>query len=114
MPVKLPLAGCYFYCKLRQILLFLSFSGDVAQLGERVVRNDEVEGSIPFFSTTLISKKRPLGRFLLIKAQGYLTMLKRAKHRQYPQRAKHKRQCLGGEHAALAGGAFGGEQAQAV
>src|SRR6185295_6634643 len=26
--------------------------GSVAQLGERVVRNDEVEGSIPFASTT--------------------------------------------------------------
>ena len=34
--------------------------GEVAQLGERRVRNAEVEGSIPFFSTK--SKRRPAGR----------------------------------------------------
>ena len=32
--------------------LYFCPSGDVAQLGERGVRNAEVEGSIPFVSTT--------------------------------------------------------------
>src|SRR5882672_3900862 len=33
--------------------------GSVAQLGERVVRNDEVEGSIPFASTTRRGRTTP-------------------------------------------------------
>jgi hypothetical protein len=36
-----------------RVWLYFPPSGDVAQLGERGVRNAEVEGSIPFVSTTL-------------------------------------------------------------
>ena len=34
------------------VWLYFPASGDVAQLGERGVRNAEVEGSIPFVSTS--------------------------------------------------------------
>jgi hypothetical protein len=37
-------------------------TGDVAQLGERLVCNQEVEGSIPFVSTHKSFKSRNLGR----------------------------------------------------
>ena len=36
------------------------FIGAVAQLGERVVRNDEVGGSIPLCSTIYRGSRRPL------------------------------------------------------
>src|ERR1700692_1873163 len=50
-------------CKWRRLLAAIAHieavaQGAIAQLGERVVRNDEVGGSIPPGSTTL----RPLGR----------------------------------------------------
>ena len=32
------------------------FDGDVAQLGERLVRNEEVDGSIPFISTNMCKR----------------------------------------------------------
>ncbi len=38
--------------------------GDVAQLGERLVCNQEVEGSIPFVSTPKSSNNKDLGRQL--------------------------------------------------
>jgi hypothetical protein len=37
-------------------------TGDVAQLGERLVCNQEVEGSIPFVSTPKSLKNKTLGR----------------------------------------------------
>lgn len=42
---------------MRRIRLEYAALGDVAQLGERGVRNAEVEGSIPFVSTTTSSEK---------------------------------------------------------
>ena len=38
-------------------------SGRVAQLGERVVRNDEVAGSIPVTSTNLVNSLRRMGGY---------------------------------------------------
>ena len=35
--------------------------GDVAQLGERLVRNEEVSGSIPLISTISLPGRLPLG-----------------------------------------------------
>ena len=32
--------------------------GDVAQLGERLVRNEEVGGSIPLISTSMVAQRR--------------------------------------------------------
>ena len=40
--------------------------GDVAQLGERSVRNAEVEGSNPFISTIYYRKGDPPGRLFLL------------------------------------------------
>ena len=38
--------------------LVLEFRGDVAQLGERLVRNEEVTGSIPVISTMFLQSNR--------------------------------------------------------
>ena len=46
---------------------WLHFGGAVAQLGERLVRNEEVRGSTPLGSTTRLKPKQPvqlLGRDL--------------------------------------------------
>ena len=39
-------------------------SGDVAQLGERLVRNEEVGGSIPLISTRTLVRRRDAPGFL--------------------------------------------------
>ena len=41
--------------------LLQGLSGDVAQLGERLVRNEEVGGSIPLISTKNVSSPRSAG-----------------------------------------------------
>src|SRR6266705_2656636 len=49
-------------------------SGRVAQLGERVVRNDEVAGSIPVTSTNkLLRFCKPLRKAAYFSAEGRLT-----------------------------------------
>ncbi len=44
--------------------------GAVAQLGERVVRNDEVVGSIPIGSTSFRFSGGPAGRFMSRPRKG--------------------------------------------
>ena len=51
--------------KLRHLSI-IGVAGVVAQLGERLVRNEEVEGSIPFNSTSIVKNARKIGLFLCL------------------------------------------------
>src|SRR5258707_8084297 len=69
----------YFELKRGTLLddkIYLSLSGAIAQLGERIVRNDEVVGSIPTSSTKFsITSRRCLTQFcpkLVQKFSGWL------------------------------------------
>lgn len=61
-------------------MLYFLFAGGIAQLGERVVRNDEVTGPIPVVSTiTIICRFGPEGQSGFFVSIPSVPLLGRAK-----------------------------------
>src|SRR5690606_19895367 len=67
-PAPSPVKGPHPSSVARYLVLLYAASGAVAQLGERVVRNDEVRGSTPLGSTKS-TRGRPL-RPLVVSGQS--------------------------------------------
>src|SRR6185312_13356938 len=55
-------------CQIRNVKIFPSLRGAIAQLGERIVRNDEVVGSIPT-SSTIFDNLQPQNLFSVPKTK---------------------------------------------